>query len=164
MKRILPFEKITYRTRLSKNQVLDRLNTNIEPKRIFNLFGKPYTRLYTGIVRDDSFKIERVIQYRNSFRPVITGNVYTDYKGTAIDVKMKMVTPVLVLTTIWFIGILIGCIATTIMMMNDGVTIPMLIPHLLLVLGIVMVTGGFKMETSKSKNDLSNILEAEIEE
>ncbi|RXM40882.1 hypothetical protein BOQ62_03640 [Chryseobacterium sp. CH21] len=69
----LPFERITYTTNLSEQEVLTRLSGFVEPKK-FGL-GRNYIKEYEGSINDNNFEISRVIRNRNSFLPQIIGTV-----------------------------------------------------------------------------------------
>lgn len=84
----LPFERITYRTHLSEQEVLKRLSGFVEPKK-FGL-GKNYIKEYEGSVNENSFEISKVIQYRNSFLPQIRGRIQKENGGTQIQVTMSL--------------------------------------------------------------------------
>lgn len=166
MKKVLPFEKHILRTRLSKEQVIEKLKESVEPEKSFG-FGSinfSYTKPYVGRINGETFEIKRAINYRNSFLPLIKGVVNSDIGRTKIDISMKPHDFVIAFMAIWFGGVTIGCIATTYVMLTDDFNPFLLIPFAMLLFGIALVVGAFKTESSKSKKDLLTILEAEIEE
>lgn len=89
----LPFEQITISTHLNQKQVRQRLSNIIEPPTIFAayiLFGKPPTKPYEGVVSGNNFKINRNINYRNSFLPIIEGKICPKNLGCQIIIKMRL--------------------------------------------------------------------------
>src|SRR4051812_42037105 len=90
--KFLPIENITYKTKLKTNEVVERLSDVIEPGKTFRLgiFGNNSTKLYQGDISDLTFDIRRIISYRNSFLPRISGVIQNDFNGTTITVKMRM--------------------------------------------------------------------------
>jgi len=166
MSKLLPIENIVYKTKLSTEQTIQKLTDNIEVEKSFG-FGAhnfTYSKPYIGKITGNNFEIKRAISYRNSFLPQIKGEVYSEFDGTKIKVNMKPHSFVLVFMTIWFGGVFIGCIATTFALFTQEFTPFFLIPFGMLIFGIALLYGAFKAESSTSKKDLMEILEAEIEQ
>lgn len=166
MSKFLPIENIVYITKLSKEQTIQKLTENIEAEKSFGFGANNYTysKPYIGRVTGGNFEIKRAISYRNSFLPQIKGEVYSEFDGTKIKVNMKPQAFVLVFMTIWFGGVIIGCIATTFALFTQEFTPALLIPFGMLLFGFALLYGAFKTESSISKNDLMRIFEAEIEQ
>ena len=162
MSKLLPIENIVFKTKLSKEQAVQRLKENIEAKKTFG-FGN-YSKPYIGQITGYNFEIERAINYRNSFLPQIKGNVYSEPGGTRINVKMMPVVYVLFFMAIWFGGVILGCLAMLFILFTEGFTQFVFLPFIMLVFGVGLLYGAFKTESSKSKKDLMRILEAEIEQ
>jgi hypothetical protein len=162
----LPYENITYLSKLNIDQISERLNNVVEPERN-NLFFKTFKRFsnfeYTGTVQSDSFKIVRIIQYRNSFLPRIKGVIESDLQGTIVKVKMRMHPFVLVFCVIWFGILSIGIFFMTLVLLTSAKFEPAsLIPYGMFLFGYVLVTAGFRYESKKSKFFLAELFEAEI--
>lgn len=129
------------------------------------IFGSGNHNPYEGSINGSSFKINRIIGYRNSFLPIINGVIEKDFNGTKIKVKMRLHTFVIVFMFIWFGGVGIGCLAFLPMIFNSQDFESMvLIPFGMLIFGYALVTGGFKYESIKSKKYLAQLFEAEIEQ
>lgn len=95
----LPFERITYRTNLSEQEVLTKLSSFVEPRK-FGL-GRNQIKEYEGYIDNYSFEISRVIKYRNSFLPEISGRLQKNNLGTQIEVTMKLNLFVLFFLLVW---------------------------------------------------------------
>ena len=169
IKNYLPFENIIYRTKLDSEEILRRINENIEPRktlRLTGMFGINGHKPYEGSVNGLSFSITRIIGYRNSFLPRIKGDIGKDFHGTKINVKMRLHPFVLVFMFIWCggVGLGLGFLALLTISMEEeafGPTILLLLGMLLF--GYGLTTGGFKYESIKSKKYLAQLFEAEIE-
>ena len=164
MSTFLPLEYIIYKTRLSKEQTMQKLTDAIEAEKAFGFgaYNYTYSKPYIGRIKGNNFEIKRAINYRNSFLPQIKGTVYSEFDGTRVKVTMKPHSTVLVFMAIWFGGVFIGCIATTSVLLTQKFTPFLLIPFGMLVFGVALVYGAFKTESSISKKDFMRILEAEI--
>lgn len=167
MNKYLPFENIIYRTKLDSEQILMKIGEIIEPKKTFRMtgiFGSSDHKLYEGSVNGNSFKMTRIIGYRNSFLPRIIGIIEKDFNGTKVNVKMRLHPFVTVFMIIWLGGVGIGCLAAlTISSQSQNFEPMTLIPLGMLIFGYVLVTGGFKYESIKSKKYLAELFESNNE-
>lgn len=129
-------------------------------------FGTNNHKPYEGSINGNSFSITRIIGYRNSFLPRISGEIEKDFDGSRINVKMRLHVVVIVFLFIWFGGVGIGCsaaLATGFKFGSQSFEPMSLIPFGMLIFSYALVTGGFKYESIKSKKYLSQLFEAEIE-
>jgi len=104
----LPFENITYNTLLNPDEILKRLSEIIEPKktiRMKGMFGNNDHKPYEGRIIKNTFSINRIIAYRNSFIPTIKGIIKKDTNGTKVTVKMRLHEVAMVFMFIWFGGV-----------------------------------------------------------
>lgn len=154
----LPFERITYKTNLSEQEVLTRLSGFVEPKK-FGL-GKNYIKEYEGSVRNNSFEISRVIQYRNSFLPDINGIIQKNNDGTEIQVIMKLNLFVLIFLIFWCS--ISTCAFIMITLTQKKMSVEFFMPLLMLIFVYVLTMVCFKIESKKSKEYLRRSFEAEI--
>jgi hypothetical protein len=169
IKKLLPFEKLVYHSSLSKEELLTHLQNEIEAEKSFG-FGAnnfSYSKPYIGKIYNNFFEIKRAINYKNSFLPKINGEIINDSNGSKIYVKMNLVELVKIFMIIWLSIVFISCLATLYnMIFNNGLNSEggffMLIPYFMLIVGIVMVSFGFKTESKKSIKDLEQILKAKI--
>ena len=164
----LPFENITYKTQLDPEEILKRLSEITEPKktiRMKGIFGNNDHKPYEGRISKNTFSINRIIDYRNSFLPTIKGIIEKDMKGTKVTVKMRLHEIAMVFMFIWFGIVGIASLFFLASMYNNQDFEPLiLIPFGMLILGYVLVTGGFKYESVKSKKYLAQLFEARTEE
>lgn len=169
IKKILPFEKLIYRSNLTKEELLAHLQNEIEAEKSFG-FGAnnfSYSKPYIGKIYNNTFEIKRAINYRNSFLPIIKGEIQNDINGSKINVKMSLAEIVKVFMIIWLGGVFIACLATLYTLiftngLNSEGRFFMFLPFFMLAIGILMVYFGFKTESKKSEKDLEEILKAKI--
>ncbi|WP_445455086.1 hypothetical protein [Flavobacterium sp. HNIBRBA15423] len=169
IKKILPFEKLVYRSTLPKDELLVHLQNEIEAEKPFSFRANKfiYSKPYIGKIYNDSFEIKRAINYRNSFLPQIKGEIKDDLNGSKITVKMNLIEIVKVFMIIWLSGVLVGCLVISYNLifkndLNSEGTYFMFTPFFMLLFGVVLVSLGFKVESKKSKKDLEKILKAKI--
>src|SRR5919109_98213 len=98
--KFLPYERLQIHTALSSEEVLKRLENAIEPKRYFRLFGAS-TKPYQGKVEGSHFEMSRIIGYRNSFLPMIKGDVQSETSGCSVYLTMHPHIVVTVFMIFW---------------------------------------------------------------
>lgn len=166
--KFLPIEKITYRTKLDEVTISERLLSIMEPKqtmRFTGFFAGKKHKPYEGHVLNNTFTMNRIINYRNSFIPQITGIYKKDMFGTEIKVVMKMHLIVNIFMGIWLgiIGLVcLGIIPT--FFINEKFEPMLLVPYGMFFFGYALAMGAFKFESNKSKIYIAELLEAEIED
>ncbi len=163
----LPAEDITFQSKLKATALLQRLEDSIEPERAFRfgLFQRRETKPYQGKVLGHTFNISRIISYRNSFLPRISGSIEATFSGSLIRVKMRLHVAVIVFMCIW--GGIVGSVGFLFLSQAFGNTDfdPMtLMPLGMLLVFYVVIMLAFKYESKQSKADLESLFEAEIVE
>ncbi len=160
--KFLPIESIVYKAQLTEEEITRRLEDSIETERVFRS-GLESAQPYKGQIIGNRFEISKIIGYKNSFLPVIKGKIEGDYNRTTITVKMRPRMAVLVFLFIWCSGVGIACIVSLIQVFNGSGFNPVIfIPFGMLAFAYLLTMGAFKFESSKSKQDLAAIFEAEI--
>ncbi len=102
--------EFTLRTSLTPEQVKDALNAQVKPGGLFTLdlprSGDPIA--FRGRVRPNQFDIVGRNQFRNSFVPLIHGDVSAIDGGSEIAVKLSMHLYMLTFIVVWFLVSLVG--------------------------------------------------------
>ncbi len=166
---ILPFENYILKTKLSVDEVLNRLADNIQKEQgfVFSNFNNNYTKSYSGQIIGMTFRMSRNINYRNSFLPVITGQISTCIGQTQISIKMRPVTFVLIFISFWLgivglvcIGMLIAGLLQLKQILQNGFSPMLLIPYGMFAFGCLLTHFAFKGESEKSKEFLARLFES----
>ncbi len=167
LKKYLPVEDYELLTDLSVEQVLAKLQENTGPVSASYFGHSSSDKPYEGSVKAPVFEMTRVINYRNSFQPMITGRVYSKQQQTHIAIKMRLHNFVLVFATIW-----LGITGSTFLMFllvflykpNGFIHSNMLLflPASLgfFLFGYVLCIQAFKYESRKSKKFFEDLLNA----
>ena len=170
----LPYENLTYKTHLSKEEIVKRLSEETQPnhwllKKRFSFNGK--YKSYEGVINEDSFKISRVIiDYQNSFVPQIKGKIEEvndshNSKKTLIHIKMRLYPFVIVFLSLFMaLGspIFITILAREIQ--NPSISnVPFFVSPLLIIIILVFICRAFYSEGNKSKQFFENLFEVEAE-
>lgn len=167
----LPFDRYTLVTSLKVAEVMRRLEVNVFPKKLTSMLvtqrygqkndtsGKPYTGMITG----QQFEIARVINYKNSFLPIVKGEVSNFLGQTEIKVKSSPHVAVLAFSGIWMSIVSLACLGVSVVMINDGwghFQPELLIPFTMLIFGCLLFTIPYKIEAKKTKQFLVKLLDA----
>lgn len=168
-KNFLPFDNFKLLTKLSATEVQQRIESITEPKKGFSFsFSGNRNKPYEGNLLDRSFEISRIINYRNSFLPVIKGHISTCLGKTEVSIKMRPVFFVLIFMSFWLGVVGMACLGFTIaailhfrQLLEQGFSPGALIPFGMFAFGYALLTIAYKAESRKSKTFLTQLLEAE---
>ncbi len=89
-----PFRKFEFSTPISQSHAARVLQEIVEPPRRWGWPTSTKRGYFEGRVAGSRFKIHRIINYRNSFVPIIEGNFRRDGLGTIVTLNMRLVWPV----------------------------------------------------------------------
>src|SRR5690606_4803834 len=118
---------------------------------------------YEGSINGMSFKISRIIGYRNSFLPIINGVIEKDNRGVKVHVKMGLTIMDWVATLIVYVGLMfIANFMFIFNVINSQVLILIFVGVPIFIYGMTQFC--FKSESIPSKKYFAKLLEAEIEE
>lgn len=152
IKKILPFERIIFQSDLQSQDLMARLRDAILRKE------------YNGRTIQNEFKIKRIISYRNSFLPIIKGEVKDGFQGSKIQVTMELIGFVKVFMGLWLSIVLLFFFMTVHEMLfvesQELDATALLIPLGMAIAGILLTVLSFKFESRKSIKDLEIILQA----
>ena len=164
---ILPYENVTYKTHLSKEEIIKRLSRETEPKQMFRvgaIFGNH--KEYEGTVSNSSFKIQRIISYRNSFLPQIIGNIREEKGYTSIEITMRLRNFVIIFIMVWMIIFLLLSPFFIPLFFREVeskfvANLASYTPFLMLIFIYIISTLSFKIESNTSKLFFERLFEAE---
>src|SRR5271167_4874876 len=89
-----PFRKFEFLTPMTTAHATRILQEIVEPPRKWGVPTSIKRGFFEGRVAGNRFKIHRVINYQNSFVPIIEGNFRRDGLGTIVTLNMRLVWPV----------------------------------------------------------------------
>jgi len=172
LKKYLPYENYILTSSLNKEEITNRLQENVSLK-YYSTFQKKQNTIsekpYEGTIDENKFLINRVIDYRNSFLPVISGEITSKLSGSEIHIKMQLNTFTKIFISIWLGIISLVCIGMTFALIinfskiaNQEFRPASLIPFGMLAFGLLLTILSFKAESSKSKIFLEKLLEEKV--
>jgi hypothetical protein len=102
--KLLPYIRLTFRAADPPEVVSARIAAMITPRRFY--LKRP-AEPFRGTIRGSHFKVMRVLSLfvRNSFQPVIVGEVAQGALGAEVRVRMRLHAAVAAFTICWFGGL-----------------------------------------------------------
>ncbi|MFK7934630.1 MAG: hypothetical protein AB8G22_14055 [Saprospiraceae bacterium] len=160
----LPYEKINFKTKLSSTEVLAKIETALEPRKMFRGSGflkAEEHKFFQGEIRGNTFDMVRIINYRNSFLPQIKGVVSEENGSSVVTIKLKLTlftTVFLCLFCGFLVTFLIAALFVTEQPDNSISTVFFALGMLLVV--YLMTIIGFKVESKKVKEYFAKLIAA----
>lgn len=169
LKKYLPYENYILVSSLDNDEIKSRLQENINLK-YYTAFQKTKNNTsekpYEGNIIENKFSINRVIEYRNSFLPLITGEITSKLTGSEIHIKMQLHKFTRIFISLWLGFVSLICVIMIIVLIVTFSKISSqefkpasLIPFGMLAFGFLLTILSFKAESSKSKVFLKVLFE-----
>ena len=102
---LIPYYSCSYKSALSKEEILSRIRRRTEAERYFRSKGifssNKKTKEYEGKVDVASFKISRINKSKKSNASVVIGSLISSNQYTAVNVNIRLNLLVMVIVPIW---------------------------------------------------------------
>jgi hypothetical protein len=160
--KFFPYDSFIIKTRLSPEDIQQILHDNVEPNGWFQLrwnVQKPYG----GKIDERKFSISRIIRYRNSFLPIIKGEIIPNSGGSIVRIKMRPYGFTIAFMCFWLGGVSYMFLDITgdwflyITQFQPSEYVSLMgifIPVAFFIFGYTLLLGGYKFEATKSRNFL----------
>lgn len=164
--KFIPFERFTIETKKAKVELTNLLLEQIESKRNFRLkhyFSDNDLKPYEGKIKNNSFKINRIIKYQNPFLPIITGKLKTQNNGDSkIQIIMRIKYSVLFFVLCWCLAPIIFFLSFKNESINEEkIYSEILVIPIVFIIGFGITYLGFNNERNKSKIFLKKLFKTE---
>jgi hypothetical protein len=159
------YDHWTEDVRVTPAELSARFAENVRPKRTYRehfaaLFKREANpKSFEGVVLQDSFKIYRLIYYRNSFLPIIIGKLEPVPGGTRITITMRLHPFVAVFMAFW-----IACVGSSAFAMRHAVkqrgatSFAVAVPAGMILFAAVLSISCFDIERRKARKLLFAIV------
>ena len=142
----------------SVGETVATLAAVVEPKRWWrNPFSRKHKR-YQGQVTPDGFEFTRIIHHRNSFLPVLKGQLQPAVQGTLIVMTLSLPPLVLVFWGLWMLLIGLGALVGFASWLTTPGDPARLIPVGMFVFGYLLCTLSFNWEARKERQFMAELL------
>ncbi|MCT7958581.1 hypothetical protein [Laspinema palackyanum] len=159
---MFPSQRFTITTYLSPDDVQKKLMRVVEPPpQGIQFQWKRSEKPYQGQIGEHSFKISRIISYRNSFLPQIEGRIQPHGRGSQIEIKMKLHPAVMIFMCVWLGIVGQGVLMFLAVLFQEEFDPLFLIPVGMLIFGLALPWVGFLPEAKGSKQFLIELFQAE---
>ncbi len=158
---MLTSQRFTIKTGLKPYQVREKLMGIVEPT--YRIGEKSPTPLYRGKINKDSFQISKIIyytrsdRYRESFFPVLEGQIRAHDSGSQIDIQVKITPGVLIFLAIWLMTAGRAAWVSLMMLQNESLA-AFLSPIGIFLFGLAIPLFAFFSIAQQSKKFLINFL------
>lgn len=153
----LPFEQYEIESTLSPEEVKARIAANVETQIPMSSFFYSGSKKFKGKIGEDRFLISRIIQYQNSFLPIIKGVIYPNAFGSKIKISMRLNKFVLGFWILWM-GIVSLLIIGFLPSILSKPKFEHLLPFLMLAFGYFLCIIPFNIEAVKARKLLKDRL------
>jgi hypothetical protein len=162
---LFPYWKFIILSSLSQQEAAARLSSMVasKPQRFkLSLWWETIPQEFTGTCSENEFRIERVIQYRNSFLPTIYGRFLPTETGLQIRIVMTL-SPLILILAVWLslcaLPILVSVITGLITLghLDQALKTPLQVVAFV----YLMFTGGFAYEAVTARRFLERLFESE---
>ncbi len=159
---MLPYKNIILISDLKIQELKSNLSNSVIPIKFFRFYKKP-SEEYQGKIIDNTFKIQRINGYRNSFLPQIKGSFVDKQSHREIHIKMRLLLYVYFFIIILCIFMFMLYLENIIPLISQGkFEIILLIPAAMTLLIFLTLVLAFKYESEKSIDDFKKIFRAKL--
>jgi hypothetical protein len=168
---LIPYTRFTLKTYQTVDEAECRLREHIELRKLSHVWQPYNLKYFTGLrswwhshehkyfignLTDGNFSINRIIHYRNSFLPVIIGQIHSDLGMSRIEITMRLSYFVGIILTAFWLFILSGFLFSPQTGIDKSGAITFL-GFFIFFYGVVM--GFFNYEVNKARRYLEKIFE-----
>jgi hypothetical protein len=86
---LIPYTRLTIKTYLPAYEAEQKLAAHVEPRKLRWGLSRNH-KFFTGTLENGKFNLNRIIHYRNSFLPIITGQIHDDLDTSRIEITMRL--------------------------------------------------------------------------
>jgi hypothetical protein len=146
--------KFTIESKKNINEILEIIRNNTYINKTLFVYSNN-GKYFNGQIFEKNFKIQRCINYKNSFLPVIIGNIEKNDTGAKINILMRLNKGVKAFGFFWFTFVIIFCFIVPFVKLDMPFCF---IPYIMLVFGILLFTLPYKREIKTAKDKLEELL------
>lgn len=148
---LLPYQTFGFETPLAPDEASARLAAAVRER---SWFRQPAPgQALEGEVSGETFRVYRVIGYRNSFLPIVHGRLVPTAEGSRVEGVMTLHPFVLVFMLVWCGGVVVAAVSAW----SGGGALgrsAALLPLAMLVFGWALSAGGFTAEAGRTLRTL----------
>jgi hypothetical protein len=153
---LIPYTRFTLKTYLKADEAEQRLAAHVEPRKLSRGFSRNH-KFFAGKIENRQFNINRIIHYRNSFLPVIVGQIHDDLDTSRIEVTMRISYFVIVFMAVFFF------MFSGFLFSESGIDFGGAFPFLgFMIFFYIIAVGFFNFEVNKARRHLEEIFQVHV--
>ncbi len=86
---LIPYQTFEIKTRLGQEAARQKLDEIVEPRKLMRFGLSRKHNLFEGEIEGTTFKISRIIHYRNSFLPILVGQIQDDLDAATLQITAR---------------------------------------------------------------------------
>jgi hypothetical protein len=154
---LFPYRRFSIETSFTPAEVVERLRGAVEPERWLR-WSRPQAP-FEGIVGTNWFEVTRIIHYRNSFLPTISGSIDPTPRGSRLSGDMRINPWVLAFMIFWIVVVGIGGVG---LLHQSGFDVALLAPLGMLAFGVALPLMGFIAEARRATQILTDLVKGMV--
>jgi Flp pilus assembly protein TadB len=143
----IPYQHFEIKTKLSQDATREKLADIVEPRQLGWRFSNDH-KLFEGELDINTFKISRVIRYRNSFLPVLVGNIQDDLDSSSLQITARPNWFVIILWPVLLIAFFFSTIISA-----EVTTVGLILLFILFFYGVPTLFFNFELNKAKKLLD-----------
>lgn len=157
-------KKIKLITNYTLEEVENLLLENIEPSLIDQInFHQPTKKAFRGQYKDSNFKIQQVINYKNTMNPVVNGSIEKVDKGSLVLLDITLTKPVKYLLALFVAIVMLWiCFETKKVLFDNSHYALVVVLFSFLIIGLMIVYASFQTEKEDVIRNLCRLLKSKI--
>jgi hypothetical protein len=159
--KFFPYDSFTVETTSTVSLLVQTLQQHIGRRQFwYSVWGK-VEQEFEGTATEKGFKVSRIINYHNSFLPIMIGRFEEGPGSTRVIVRMRLHDYTLAMMSLIFVIMvyLVVGIMESGLQSNEALLGTFGFPAVVLVVAYIMTIFGFSHEAEESRKILVNILE-----
>ena len=127
---------------LSPEEAISRISSVVDKDRFFSIFRYTGDNQLIGKIKGCRFNVRKKIDYRNSWNPILSGNVKATQTGCEIQAKLEMALFARLLRIIW-LGMFVFFISIGLLALFNSLVANTFVPTLLMIIIVPLFLLGF---------------------
>jgi len=156
--KLIPYESWEIKTPLQISQLVGAMTRKIEQPKWFRWPLNADHTLLQGTINQRGFTVSRVIHYRNSCLPVMTGKFIPYEAGTRSKIAMTLHPIVIASMAVWSGMLALFSLVGIVALVTQGQWTFVFVTGGMAIFGVALTCGSFWAEAGKTRDGLAQVM------
>ncbi len=157
---LIPYKRFVISTSLTVEEIVKIISDAILPRRTLTTWHSSTTKVFEGKIDKQGFEIQKIIHNRNSFLPVLYGQIIPADRGSRIEIKLTLNILVGVFSVIWLSAMSGAFVLLAITKTNNSASNEYLwAPFAAIGLFLLMLSLGFGSYAKETEDFITSLFE-----